>query len=202
MRVLHTRPFGQVAVASVLSLGLAAGAMSVASASSVAKSTSHASADANTTVAFQGVITGLPTGSITVLSAKGTSKTYAIATTTTILRATNVKNTATLAVGDRVLVRALASAPTIATSINILAAKANASVAFQGVVTALPTGSITVLSAKGTSKTYAITASTTILRATNVKHSATLAVGDRVVVRAMSSALTTATTINIIGAKK
>ncbi|MDE3081900.1 MAG: hypothetical protein KGJ39_00610 [Acidobacteriota bacterium] len=186
----------------MLSLGLAAGAMSVASASSVAKSTSHASADANTTVAFQGVITGLPTGSITVLSAKGTSKTYAIATTTTILRATNVKNTATLAVGDRVLVRALASAPTIATSINILAAKANASVAFQGVVTALPTGSITVLSAKGTSKTYAITASTTILRATNVKHSATLAVGDRVVVRAMSSALTTATTINIIGAKK
>jgi hypothetical protein len=202
MRVLHTRPFGQVAIASMLSLGLAGGAMSVASASSVAKSTSHASAKANTTVAFHGVITGLPTGSITVLSAKGASKTYTITATTTILRATNVKNTATLAVGDRVLVRALASAPTIATSINILAVKANASVAFQGVVTALPTGSIMVLSAKGASKTYTITATTKILRATNVKNTTILAVGDRVVVRALSSAPTTATSINILGAKK
>jgi hypothetical protein len=123
MRVLHTRPFGQAAIATVLSLGLAAGAMSIASASSIVKSTGHASAKASTTIAFQGVITDLPTGSITVVSAKGTSKTFAITATTTILRAMNVKNTAALAVGDRVEVRAVASAPTTATSINVLGAK-------------------------------------------------------------------------------
>jgi hypothetical protein len=123
MHVLHTRSLGQAAIASLLSLGLAAGAVSVASASSTAKSTSHASAKANTSVAFQGVVTSLPTGSILVLSAKGVSKTFAITATTKILRAMNVKNAATLAVGDRVMVRALASAPTTATSINILGAK-------------------------------------------------------------------------------
>ena len=123
MNALHTRPLGQIAIASVLSLALATGAMSVASASTSAKSTSHTSAQAHASVAFQGVVTSLPTGSIVVLSAKGTSKTFALTATTTILRATNVKNTATLAVGDRVVVRALASAPTTATSVNIIAAK-------------------------------------------------------------------------------
>ncbi len=123
MHVLHTRSFGQVAIASALSLGLAAGAMSVASASSTPTTTNHASVKAHTSVAFQGVVTSLPTGSIMVLNAKGTSKTFTIAATTTILRASNVKNASTLAVGERVMVRALASTPTVATSVNILGAK-------------------------------------------------------------------------------
>ena len=123
MHVLHTRSFGQVAIASVLSLGIAAGTVGIAAASSSVKSTSHASTKAHTSAVFQGVVTVLPTGSITVLNAKGASKTFAITATTTILRATNVKHPATLAVGDRVVVRALASTSTTATSINILGAK-------------------------------------------------------------------------------
>ena len=119
-----TRTFGRVAVTTVLSLGLTAGAVSIASAAThPAKAISHASVKADKTVAFQGVITGLLTGSVTVLNAKGTSETFTIATTTKILRASNVKNPATLAVGDRVEVRALAATPLAATSINILGVK-------------------------------------------------------------------------------
>ena len=124
MSVLNTRPFSRIAIASALSLGLTAGAVSVASASSVTKSTNHASAKANTSVAFKGTVTAFTAGvSVTVLPAKGAAKTFTINTSTKILRSTNVKNTATLAVGDRVVVRAMASASSAATSINILAAK-------------------------------------------------------------------------------
>src|SRR5487761_1616874 len=130
MYAFKTRTFGRVAVATLLSLGLTAGAVSVASASTHSnKALSHASTKASATVAFQGLITALPAGSVTVVNSKGTSETFTIATTTKILRAANVKNAAVLAVNDRVEVRALASAPTVATSINILAVKANKSTA-------------------------------------------------------------------------
>jgi putative heme iron utilization protein len=197
-----TKIFGRVAVATLLSLGLTAGAVSVASAAThPANAVSHASVKADKTVAFQGVVTALPAGFITVVNADGTSKTFTITATTKILRASNVKNPATLAVNDRVEVRALASAPLVATSINILAAQAVKTVAFKGVVTALPAGFITVVNANGTSKTFTITATTKMLHASNVKHS-TLAVNDRVVVRALASAPLVATSINNLGIKK
>jgi len=124
MYEFKTRTFGRVAVATLLSLGLTAGAVSVASAAThPAKAVSHASVKADKTVAFHGVVTVLPAGFVTVVNAKGTTETFTIATTTKILRASNVKHPATLAVNDRVEVRALASAPLVATSINILGAK-------------------------------------------------------------------------------
>jgi len=107
-----------------------------------------------------------------------------------------------LAVNERVEVRALASAPLVATSINILGVKAVKTVAFHGVVTVLPAGFVTVVNAKGTTETFTIATTTKILRASNVKHPATLAVNDRVEVRALASAPLVATSINILGAKK
>jgi hypothetical protein len=125
MYEFKTRAFGRVAVATLLSLGLTAGAVSVASAAThPAKAVSHASVKADRTVAFQGVVTTLvPSVSVTVKNAKGTSETFTITATTKMLRASNLKHPATLALNDRVVVRALASAPTVATSINILGGK-------------------------------------------------------------------------------
>jgi hypothetical protein len=198
MYKFQTRNFGQVAVATLLSLGLTAGAVSAASATTNShKALSHSSVKANSTVAFQGVVTALPTGGVTVVNAKGTSETFTIATTTKLLRALNVKNAAVLAVNDRVEVRALASAPTVATSINILAVNANKSIGFRGKVTAAPVGSVTVVNAKGTSETFTIATTTKWLG----KHT-TLAVNDRVQVRALASAPLAATSINILGATK
>ena len=125
MYEFKSRMFGRVAVASLLSLGLTAGAVSIASAASRStKTTNHSSVKAQKTIAFQGVI-GTPyvAGTINVTNAKGTLKTFTVTATTKILRASNVKNTAILAAGDRVEVRALVSAPTLATSVNILGAK-------------------------------------------------------------------------------
>jgi len=199
MYAFKTRTFGRVAVASLLSLGLTAGAVSVASATTHSnKALSHASVKADKTVAFQGLITVLPGGSVTVVNSKGTTETFTIATTTKILRAANVKNPAVLAVNDRVEVRALASAPTVATSINILAVNANKSSAFKGVVTAFLAGSwVTVKNAKGTFETFTITATTKMLG----KSPSTLTMNDRVTVRSLASAPTHATSINILGAK-
>ncbi|MHB8334889.1 MAG: hypothetical protein ACYDEH_08350, partial [Acidimicrobiales bacterium] len=132
---------------------------------------------AQKTIAFQGVI-GTPyvAGTINVTNAKGTLKTFTVTATTKILRASNVKNTAILAAGDRVEVRALASAPTLATSVNILGVKAQKTIAFQGVIgTPYVAGTINVTNAKGTLKTFTVTATTKILRASNVKNTAILA---------------------------
>lgn len=193
MYKFQTRTFGQVAVATLLSLGLTAGVVSAASATThLSKPLSHMSVYAN--VSFQGVVTALPTGGVTVKNAKGTSDTFTIASTTTMLRATNVKHTVTLAIGDRVEVRALASAPTVATSINILAVRAQKSLGFRGVVTVLPAGLVTVVNAKGTSETFTIATTTKWLGS---KH--TLVVNDRVEVRALASAPTVATSINNLG---
>jgi hypothetical protein len=198
MYKFQTRSFGQVAVATLLSLGLTAGVVSAASATTHSnKALSHASIKANSTVAFQGVVTALPAGGVTVVNAKGTSETFTITTTTKLLRALNVNNAAIVAVNDRVEVRALASAPTVATSINILAVKAHKSVGFRGKVTALPLGGVTVVNAKGTSETFTIATTTKWLG----KHT-TLAVNDRVQVRALASAPLAATSINILGATK
>jgi hypothetical protein len=100
-------------------------------------------------------------------------------------------------VNDRVEVRALSSAPTVATSINILAINANNSIAFRGKITALPTGGVTVINAKGVSETFNIATTTKMLG----KHGA-LAVNDRVLVRAMAAAPLAATSINVLGTTK
>lgn len=196
MQDFTTKTFGRIAVATMLSLGLSAGAVTIASAS-----TSHASAKADKTVAFQGTVSVLATGTVTVVNSDGTMKMFTVSTTTKILRAVNVNNAAVLSVGDRVVVRSLMSAPLAATSVNILAVKASKTVAFQGKITALPAGSVTVVNSDGTSKTFTIATTTKILRAKNVKHTAVLAPGDRVVVRALASTPLAATSINILAVK-
>ncbi len=75
MYAFKTRTLGQVAIAVVLSMGLTAGAVGIASAAThPANTTSHTSAKtAKTakTVAFRSVVTSVSATSVTALSAKG-----------------------------------------------------------------------------------------------------------------------------------
>src|SRR5579863_9424047 len=100
MYKFQTRSFGQVAVASLLSLGLTAGVVSAASATTSNKVSSHTSTNAHSTVVFQGIVTALPAGGVTVVNAKGKSETFTVNSTTTLLRAANVNNAAVQAMND------------------------------------------------------------------------------------------------------
>ena len=72
MYAFKTRTLGQVAIAVVLSMGLTAGAVGIASAAThPANTTSHTSAKTAKTVAFQSVVTSVSATSVTALSAKG-----------------------------------------------------------------------------------------------------------------------------------
>lgn len=82
MYAFKTRTLGQVAVAAVLSMGLTAGAVGIASAAThAANTTSHTSAKTAKSAAFQSVVTTVPVTSVTALSAKGTSETFTVVIT-------------------------------------------------------------------------------------------------------------------------
>jgi hypothetical protein len=186
---------GRVAAMAIISMGLSVGVLGVASAAT--HSTVHASVNSKT-VATSGTITILSSTSITVLSREGTSSTFTIAVTTTVLGSKHTTTVPTLALGQRVVIRALASAPTAATQITIEAAKPApkpaGAFASQGHVTVVSSTSVTVANAKGVPSTFAITSTTKILGGTD---KAPLAVGQRVVIRALKSAPTVATRITI-----
>lgn len=213
MKSLTHQKFGSLAVTAVLALGLT---MSVSGIASAAKhkpvtttTTTVAGATTTTTttiapkkVALQGVVTAVSSTSLSVVNAKGATTVFTLDATTKVRRSANVKNGVVLAVGQRVEVIAYAATPTVAKSVNILAAKANRVVSFRGVVTATSATSLSLKDAKGTIDTFVVSASTKVLHSANVKHSVTLAIGDRVEVRALSANPTAALTINILGANK
>ena len=121
MYKINPQNVGRVAATAVLSIGLSVGAISVASA---AAHGTHGSVHSgvNRTIAFQGTITAVSSTSVTVLNAKGTSSTFTI-TTTKVLGGSSKTTPPTLALGQRVVVHAWKSAPTIASRITIEAAK-------------------------------------------------------------------------------
>jgi hypothetical protein len=196
MKRINSHDVGRVAATAIISMGLTVGAISVASAAS--HSTHDTASDSvNATAATSGTVTALSSTSITVLN-KGVSSTFTIATTTTVLGSKHMTTVPTLALGQSVVVRALTSAPTVATQITIEAlkpvAKLIGSFAVQGHVTVVSSTSVTVVNAKGVTSTFAISTTTKILGGS---HKSPLAVGQRVVVRALKSAPTAATRITI-----
>lgn len=195
---INPRTVGRVAATAVLSMGLTVGAVSIASAAPHSThGTDHDSV--NATVATSGTVTALSGTSITVLGKNGTSSTFTIGTTTAVLGDKHLTIVPTLALGQSVVVRALASAPTAATSITIEGMKPatpRGSFAFHGHVTVVSSTSVTVVNAKGVTSTFAISTTTKIHGG---DHKGPLAVGQRVVVHAWKSAPTTATRITIEG---
>ena len=195
---VNPRTVGRVAATAVLSMGLTAGAISVASATSHStRGKTHVSV--NATVATRGTVTAFSSTSLTVLAKNGASSTFTIGTTTAVLGSKHLTIVPTLAMGQYVVVRALASAPTVASSITIegtTPATLRGSFAVRGHVTLASSTSVTVMNAKGATWTFAISATTKLLGGT---HKGTLAAGQRVVVHAWKSAPTTATRITIEG---
>jgi Domain of unknown function (DUF5666) len=195
---INPHTVGRVAATAVISMGLTLGAITVASGAS---HSSHGAVhdSANATVETRGSVTVLSSTSITVLGKNGVSSTFSIGTTTTILGSKHLTPVPALAMGQNVVVTALASAPTAATSITIEAMKPatpRGAFAFQGHVTVVSSTSVTVVNAKGATSTFAIATTTKILGGA---HKGPLAVGQRVVVRAWKSAPTAATRITIEG---
>jgi hypothetical protein len=122
---IKTRAFGRVAAAAALSFGLAASAVSVASASSQGHHSSRHDSGALTspqsnrvegTVSAYTAAAGTTNGSITVLSEHGTSTVYVTTPATTI---TGLAAGATLVSPDRVKLELSTTTPVTVTSIKV-----------------------------------------------------------------------------------
>jgi hypothetical protein len=178
-------------------MALAASAVSVASASEHgSRLSSHDgfAKKANWSNATDGVVTAVSAASVTITAHDGTSTPYAITTATTFTEGSTPVTAADLVVGSHVDIQVSSTTPVTAASINI---KANRPIRLGGIVTAVTATSVTVTGRDGTSTPYAITLTTTFTEGSATVTAADLVVGSRVHIQVSSSALTTATSINI-----
>jgi hypothetical protein len=149
---------GRLAVATLLSFGLSAGIMGVASASSNRHHDGH---DSSWTLggSVQGVVTGYVAGSSIAIEAQGstTSTTYALTSATTV---TGLATGASL-LNSKVVLLLSTTTPVTVLSIKVETPK---SPCIQGVVTGYVAGSSIAIEAQGstTSTTYALTSATTV----------------------------------------
>lgn len=107
MHMFKTRTVRPVAVATALSMGLAASAVSVASASTHSTHLFSHHSVAFRTLALHGVATAASSSSITMLNAKGKPTTFAIVTTTKISGGLSRTTLLTVVLGDLTQVREL-----------------------------------------------------------------------------------------------
>jgi hypothetical protein len=197
MNKIKTKTVGRVTAAAALSLGLAASAVSVASASTHGSRHGgrHGFADGtNWTKGFGGVVTAVTATSVTVTGRHGTSSAFVITPTTTFAEGSTTVLPAALVVGDRIEIQVSSSATTTATSIGIRPAW---SIRLGGLVTAVTATSVTVIGRHGTSSTFVITPTTTFSEGSTTVLPAVLVVGSSVDIQVSSSAITTATSIDI-----
>jgi hypothetical protein len=110
-------------------------------------STTHA-------IVYQGVVTAVSSTSVTVQRANTATALFTITPTTTFSQGKNVLTIASLVVGDHVDVEVSSSAPGTALKINIDLT------ALAGSVTAVTASSITIMAAKGFSRTVVVSATT------------------------------------------
>ena len=140
---------------------------------------------------------GANDASVTVTPWKGSATTFTINGSTTITQDRTTAPASALAVNELVVIRAAASTPTVASSIDILPTPP---VNLSGTVTAVGANdaTVTVTPTDGTATTFSVTASTAITEGRTTVPASTLATGERVDVRAAASAPTVATSISIV----
>jgi hypothetical protein len=187
----------RVTAAAAIGLGLAASAVSVAAASEHGSrlSNHHGSAlKAQWADGTEGVVTAVTPTSVTITGRDGTSSTFVITTATTFAEGPTAVTATDLVVGSHVDIQTSSTALTTATSIDIKAARA---IKLGGVVTAVTSTSVTVTGHNGTSSTYTITSGTTFSEGGATVTATDLVVGSHVDIQVSSTALTTATSINI-----
>jgi len=162
MSTFTTKVAGRIAVAAVLSLGITAGSIGIASASSNGHGRfDHASAGSSWTYAnrVNGVVTGYVAGaSITIAPRGGTT-----ATTYTLTSATTIAGLATGAslVNNDVSLTLSTTTPTTVVSIKVEAPRVKC---INGVVTGYVAGASITIALRGgtTATTYTLTSATTI----------------------------------------
>jgi predicted hydrolase (HD superfamily) len=197
MYKIKTKAVGRVAAAAALSFGLAASAVSVASASSQGHHSSRHDSGAFTSYQsnrVEGTVSAYVAGtSISILSKDSTTPVvYALTTATTI---TGLAAGATLASPDRVVLELSTTTPVTVTSIK---EKTPCAAKVEGTVSAYVAGtSISILSKDSTTPVvYALTTATTI---TGLAAGATLASPDRVVLELSTTTPVTVTSIIVGG---
>ena len=201
MYKIKTRAVGRIAAATALSFGLAASAVSVASASSHGRDSSHHDSGAFTstqsdrvegTVSAYSAAVGATNGSISILSKGGSTTTYTLTSATTI---TGLAAGATLASPDRVALELSTTTPVTVTSIKVktpCAAKVEGTISAYSAAVGATNGSISILSKGGSTTTYTVTSATTI---TGLAAGATLASPDRVALKLSTTTPVTVTSI-------
>ncbi len=201
MNKIQTKTVGRLTAAAAISMGLAASAVSVASASSNGSHHSDHDGFSGQTHwdnGLGGVVTAVTLTSVTVTAHDGTSTTYIIVpTTTTFSEGTTTVPATDLVVGSHVDIQVTTALPTTAAAINIKVKPARP-VKLGGLVTAVSATSVTVKGWSGTSTTFTIVPTTTkFSEGTTTVPQTDLVVGDFADIEVLSSAMTTATSINI-----
>ncbi|MGC1419815.1 MAG: hypothetical protein WA786_06830 [Acidimicrobiales bacterium] len=141
-----------------------------------------------------GVVTVVSATSVTIMGHGGTSSTFAITTATTFTEGTTTVLASALVVGSHVDIQVSTTTPGTAASIDI---KASRPIRLGGLVSAVTPTSVTVTGRDGTSVIYTITTATTFSEGSTTVLASALVVGSRVEIQVSSSALTTATSIDI-----
>jgi hypothetical protein len=203
MNKINTKLVGRVGAAAAISLGLAASAISVASASTDGSRLSgHDSTGgrANCAHGLGGIASLVSSTSVTVTGHDGTSKTYAISPTATYTEGSTSVPSTDLVNGVYVEIQVSSSDPATATSIDIKVAHTH-TVRLGGDVTAASATSVTVSGWNGTSNIYAITPTTAFFEGSTAVLASALEVGDRISIQVSASDVTTATTITIAPAR-
>jgi hypothetical protein len=206
MYKMKTNTAVRVAAAAALCMGLAASAVSIASASTHSTHLSNHDSVCAKASSFEGtncahgVVTAVATdgSSVTVLSAQGTSTIFTITPTTTFTEGSATVPASALVVGDRVGITLSSTTPPTATSIKIEAAKA---LRVEGVVSAyVANTSISITTKHSTTPVlYNLTPATTI---TGLATGATApAVNDNVDLVLSTTTPVTVVSIKIDGAK-
>ena len=181
----------QTATAAALANGDLVFVTAAASAPTVATSISIF---APPSVHVHGVASAVSATAVTVTPKAGAASTFTINSSTTFFENGASTPSSSLANGDYVFVTALASAPTIATSIVVFAPPP---VRARGVASAVSATSVTVTPTGGTATTFTINPSTKFFQGFTAATAAALANGDLVLVTAAASAPTIATSIDV-----
>jgi hypothetical protein len=209
MNKIQTKTVGRFTAAVAISMGLAASAVSIASASTNGSHHSDHDGFAGQTHwdnGLGGLVTAvtLTSGtltSVTVTAHDGTPSTFSITGTTTFSEGGATVPATDLVVGSHVDIQVTSALPTTAVAINIKVKHARP-IKLGGLVTAvtLTSGtltSVTVTAHDGTPSTFSITGTTTFSEGGATVPATDLVAGDFADIEVLSSAMTTATSINI-----
>jgi Domain of unknown function (DUF5666) len=159
--------------------------------------------------ALRGFITAVTSTSITISGRNGTSASFALDSSTTIMKGHSAATVADLKVGERVFIVPSSTSSSTAASVFIAGtedrngqdqrgqSRADDDNSLEGVVSAASLTSITITEKGGASATFALDSSTTVTMGHSAGTLASLAVGEMVQVTPSSTSPTTAASVEI-----